>query len=217
MLDFRGVKFHWTGHDGYRLVAAAGGKTIYIDPYQMQQQARNDADIVLVSHNHFDHLSMDDLKKIIKKDTAIVAARECAEQLKPLGLEVIQVAPGDRATVKGIEIEAVAAYNTNKTFHPKGDGKVGFVVTLDGLRIYHAGDTDDIPEMSQIKPDVALVPVSGTYVMTADEAARAVNEKIKPKMLAIPMHYAAIVGSEKDAARFKELVKACPVEILTKE
>ena len=216
MLDFRGVKFHWTGHDGYRLVAS--GKTIYIDPYQMQQQqARNDADVVLISHNHFDHLSMDDLKKVVKKDTAIVAARECAEQLKPLGLEVTQVVPGDRVAVKGIEIEAVAAYNTNKTFHPKGDGKVGFVVTLEGLRVYHAGDTDDIPEMAQIQPDVALVPVSGTYVMTADEAAKAVNEKIKPKMLAIPMHYAAIVGSEKDAARFKELVKACPVEILTKE
>jgi L-ascorbate metabolism protein UlaG (beta-lactamase superfamily) len=213
MLDFRGVKFHWTGHDGYRLVAE---KTIYIDPYQLQQ-GRNDADIVLISHNHFDHLSMDDLKKVVKKDTAIVAARECAEQLKPLGLEVTPVSPGDRVSVKGIEVEAVAAYNIDKTFHPKGDGKVGFVVTLNGLRVYHAGDTDDIPEMAQVKPDVALVPVSGTYVMTADEAARAVNEKIKPKMLAIPMHYAAIVGSEKDAARFKELVKACPVEILSKE
>ncbi|MER3407921.1 MAG: Zn-dependent hydrolase, partial [Nitrososphaera sp.] len=106
--------------------------------------------------------------------------------------------------------------NTNKSFHPEADRKVGFVVTLNGLRIYHAGDTDEIPEMAQVKPDVALVPVSGTYVMTADEAARAVNEKIKPRMLAIPMHYASIVGSEKDAERFKQLVRVCPVEILKK-
>jgi len=88
---------------------------------------------------------------------------------------------------------------------------------LSGIRVYHAGDSDDIPEMSQVHPDIALVPVSGTYVMTADEAAKAVDEKIKPKMLAIPMHYASIVGSKKDAARFKELVKACPVEILEQE
>ena len=216
MLDFQGVQFHKTGHDGFRLVAAAGKTIIHIDPYQLQQ-GKNDADIVLISHNHYDHLSMDDLKKVVSKDTAIVAARECAEQLKPLGLDGYGVAPGDRITVKGIKIEVVAAYNTNKVFHPKGDGKVGFVITLNGLRIYHAGDTDEIPEMSEVKPDVALVPVSGTYVMTADEAAKAVDERIKPKMLAIPMHYAAIVGSEKDAARFKELVKACPVEILAKE
>ena len=85
------------------------------------------------------------------------------------------------------------------------------------MRIYHTGDTDDIPEMSATNPDVALVPVSGTYVMTAEEAAKAVNEKIKPRKLAIPMHYGSIVGSEQDAAKFKQLVTACPVEILTRE
>ena len=127
------------------------------------------------------------------------------------------VAPGDKLTVQGIPIEAVAAYNTNKHFHPKADGKVGFIITLNEMRIYHTGDTDDIPEMSAIEPDIALVPVSGTYVMTAEEAAKAVNEKIKPKKLAIPMHYGSIVGSKKDAAKFKELVTACPVEILEKD
>lgn len=217
MLDYKGIKFHWLGHDGYRIVA--GGKTIYIDPYQLSkaQQGRNDADIVLITHNHYDHLSMDDLKQVVGKKTDIIAAKECAEQLRPLGLAVNAVAPGDRVTVQGVQVETVAAYNTNKKFHPKADKKVGYVMTLSGIRVYHAGDSDDIPEMSQVHPDIALVPVSGTYVMTADEAAKAVDEKIKPKMLAIPMHYASIVGSKKDAARFKELVKACPVEILEQE
>ena len=217
MLDYKGIKFHWLGHDGYRIVAS--GKTIYIDPYQLSkaQQGRNDADIVLITHNHYDHLSMDDLKQVVGKKTDIIAAKECAEQLRPLGLAVNAVAPGDRVMVQGVQVEVVAAYNTNKKFHPKADKKVGYVMMLSGIRVYHAGDSDDIPEMSQVHPDIALVPVSGTYVMTADEAAKAVDEKIKPKMLAIPMHYASIVGSKKDAARFKELVKACPVEILEQE
>lgn len=219
MLDFNAIKIHWLGHDGYKIIA--GSKpTIYIDPYQLSrlQQNKNDADIVLISHNHFDHLSMDDLKHVIGENTTIVAAKECVEQLKSFETTKIKgVAPGDRLTVQGMSIEAVAAYNTNKQFHPRADGKVGFVITLDNMRIYHSGDTDDIPEMSATKPDVALIPVSGTYVMTAEEAARAVNERIKPKKLAIPMHYGSIVGSEKDAVNFKQLVQVCPVQILDRE
>jgi L-ascorbate metabolism protein UlaG (beta-lactamase superfamily) len=218
MLDYKGVRFHWLGHDGYKIVVA-GGKKIYIDPYKLSQvhHGKNDADIVMITHNHFDHLSIDDLKQVIRNDTVIVAAKECATQLKPLGLTVNQVTPGDKVNVQGLQIEVVAAYNTNKNFHPKADRKVGYIVTLNGMRVYHSGDTDIIPEMSEIHPDIALVPVSGTYVMTADEAARAVDERLKPKMLAIPMHYASIVGSEADATRFKALVKVCPVEILTQE
>jgi L-ascorbate metabolism protein UlaG (beta-lactamase superfamily) len=219
MLEFNGIKFHWLGHDGYKIIAGSKA-TIYIDPYQLSklQQNKNDADIVLISHNHFDHLSTDDLKHIVGEKTTIVAAKECVEQLKNFEVaEIKGVAPGDRLTVQGISIEAVAAYNTNKHFHPRADGKVGFVITLDNMRIYHSGDTDDIPEMSMTKPDVALIPVSGTYVMTAEEAARAVNEKIKPKKLAIPMHYGSIVGSEKDAVNFKRLVQVCAVQILDKE
>ncbi len=218
MLDFNGVSFHWLGHDGFKIIA--GGKTIYIDPYQLSktQHSKNDADIVFISHNHFDHLSMDDLKHVIGKKTSIVAAKECVEQLKAAdAAEVKGVAPGDMLTVQGLPVEAVAAYNTNKKFHPKADGKVGFVFTAGNIRIYHTGDTDDIPEMTAVKPDIALVPVSGTYVMTAEEAARAVNEKIKPKKLAIPMHYGSIVGSEQDATRFKQLVNVCPVQILSRE
>ena len=219
MLDFNGIKFHWLGHDGYKIIA--GGKTIiYIDPYQLskQHQGKNDADLVLISHNHFDHLSVADLNNVVGKKTTIVAAKECVDQLKNLEvLGVRGVEPGDRLALKNVSIEVVAAYNINKQFHPKGDGKVGFVFTLDNVRVYHSGDTDNIAEMSQIEPDVALIPVSGTYVMTAEEAASAVNEKIKPKKLAIPMHYGSIVGSENDAVKFKKLVKVCPVQILDRE
>ncbi len=218
MLEFGGVKFYWLGHDGYRI--ESGGKTIYIDPYQISksQHNKNDAEVVLISHNHFDHLSLDDLKHVVGKKTTIVAAKECLVQLGNSGAtETKGVAPGDKLTVQGMAIEAVAAYNTNKHFHPKADGKVGFVFEIGGTRVYHTGDSDDIPEMSTVRPDVALVPVSGTYVMTAEEAARAVNEKIRPRKLAIPMHYGLIVGSEQDAKKFQQLVRVCPVKILSQE
>ena len=219
MLDLNGVMFHWLGHDGFKL-AISEGIIIYIDPFKISQSHHNkkDADIIFISHNHFDHLSMDDLKHIIGKNTTIVAAKECIDQLRNVkAAKIKDVLPGDRLTVQGIQIEAVAAYNTNKDFHPKADRKVGFILTLKDMRIYHTGDTDEIPEMGATEPDVALVPVSGTYVMTAEEAAKAVNEKIKPKKLAIPMHYGSIVGNEKDALKFKQLVTVCPVQILDRD
>jgi L-ascorbate metabolism protein UlaG (beta-lactamase superfamily) len=142
--------------------------------------------------------------------------------VKPLKPKAVRlVAPGDRLTVDGVTVEVLPAYNVNKfrspgnPFHPKADGKVGFILGIGGVRFYHAGDTDEIPEMAGAKGvDVALLPVSGTYVMTAEEAAKACNA-IQPK-LAIPMHYAAIVGSAVDAEAFRKAVK-CRVEILTAE
>jgi L-ascorbate metabolism protein UlaG (beta-lactamase superfamily) len=214
-LEFGGVKFYWLGHDGYRI--ESGGKTIYIDPYQIpkSQHNRNDADVVLITHNHFDHLSLDDLKHVVGKKTTIVAAKECLSKLGGMNvLETHGVAPGDKISIQDIAVEAIAAYNVNKKFHPKSDGKVGFVFAVNSMRIYHAGDTDEIPEMNDLDPHVAIVPVSGTYVMTAEEAARAVNNRIKPNEVAIPMHYGTIVGTEDDAKKFKELVRVCRVQIL---
>ena len=218
MFEYKGIKIKWLGHDSFNIT---GNITIIIDPYKITKQER--ADLILISHNHFDHLSVDDLKNVSTKDTTIVAAKECIEMIKGFDFkEKIGISPGEEKIVRGVKIKSIRAYNldkinpdTKKPFHPKEDDKVGFLFELNGTTIYHTGDTDLIPEMSDLKPEIALVPVSGTYVMTAQEAARAI-EKIKPK-IAIPMHYGVIVGSEKDAREFKQLVKSCEVQILTKE
>lgn len=202
----------WLGHDTFKL---SGEKVVYIDPYELT--VTDKADIVLITHSHSDHCSPADIERISGPDTQFVAPAECKAKLKGRSLRTVR--PGDALAVDGVKIEAVAAYNLTKfrspghPYHPQGDGKVGFIVTLNGRRIYHAGDTDLIPEMKEIVCDIALIPVSGTYVMTAEEGAQAAD-LIKPKV-AIPMHYGAIVGSESDADTFKRLTTV-PVVILHK-
>jgi len=184
---------------------------VCFDPYQISSTMA--ADVILISHDHFDHCSPDDVDKIRKADTTIVTN---AASAKKLNGDVRVVKPGDRVQVKGIDIEVWPAYNTNKEFHPRKAGMLSFVVTLDGIRYYHAGDTDFIPEMKELKTDVAFLPVSGTYVMTAEEAIEAARA-IKPQ-LAVPMHYGAIVGSEDDAVRFRKALEAeMSVVILPRE
>lgn len=201
-------KIHWLGHDGFRIDAA---KIIYIDPFQIR--SKTPADIILVSHDHYDHCSPDDIKKIQHKGTVILTDKASAAKLSG---DVRIVKPGDSITVSGITVEVVPSYNTNKQFHPKAAGMLGFIVNVEGVRIYHAGDADFIPEMQTIKADIALLPVSGTYVMTADEAVQAALA-IKPAV-AIPMHYDAIVGSAADAKRFADKLSGkVTVTVLKKE
>ena len=216
MFEYKGVKIYWLGHEGFLL---DGGKRVCIDPFKLKKPVT--ANLVLVTHEHFDHWSMEDLKKAVGPSTSIVTIRANRNDASKLaGKQVVTIKPGEMKEVEGVTIEAVPAYNLTKfrepgkVFHPKEDGKVGYIVTLGGVRFYHAGDTDAIPEMKNFKTDVALLPVSGTYVMTADEAVEAAR-MIKPA-LAIPMHFGAIVGSEADAQRFKSKAP-CPVEILKPE
>jgi len=196
-------KITWLGHDGFLI--KGDDKAIVIDPFQVRQC--EPADIILVTHEHYDHCSPEDIQKIRKDSTVIITESDSAKKLSG---DIRVVRPGDRLTVLGVQIEAVPAYNTNKSFHPKQNGWLGFIVTLAGVRIYHAGDTDLIPEMGSLKADIALLPVSGTYVMTAEEAVEAARV-IKPKLV-IPMHYGAIVGSADDARRFRDaLAGVCEV------
>ncbi|MBI5025178.1 MAG: MBL fold metallo-hydrolase [Nitrospirae bacterium] len=189
---------HWLGHDSFKII---GEKVIYIDPFKIKK--KDTADIILITHEHYDHCSLEDVKKIQGPKTVIVTT---ADSAKKLSGNIKTIKPGDKVTVEGIEIEAVPAYNTNKQFHTKDRGWVGYIIKTKGQRIYHAGDTDYIPEMeTAIRADIALLPVSGTYVMTAEEAVKAALA-IKPKV-AIPMHYASTVGSREDARKFAEGLK----------
>ena len=217
MFEYNDIGIIWTGHAGFKITYES--KKIYIDPYKLSKEHENvsDADIVLITHNHFDHLSIEDLKNIVNETTVIVSAQECLSQLKSLSVkESIGIDPRNSVKVSDLKIEAVHAYNVDKEFHPKKDKKIGFIVEFGNDRLYHIGDSDVIPEMQDTNPTLALVPVSGTYVMTAEEASKAINGLINPR-IAIPMHYGTIVGNKKDAIRFSELVTVCKTEILESE
>lgn len=197
MLKINGViMLGWLGHASFKLRALE--KVIYFDPWQIKDNEA--ADLILITHSHFDHLSPDDVRRIQKKETVIVATKDSTSKLKG---DIRTIKPDDRITVGDVQIETIPAYNIGKNYHPKMNGWVGFIVTIGGKRIYHAGDTDAIPEMKRLSVDVALLPVGGTYTMTAEEAAGIANE-FKPAV-AVPMHWGTIIGSKSDAERFKGL------------
>lgn len=201
-----GLDIERLAHDCFKI--HAGKKVVYFDPYAIT--THEGADLILITHEHYDHCSIPDLMKIVKADTIIVAAEECKAKLMPIRSkvnEIIYMNPGGKIAIGEFTIEAVPAYNVDKfkspgqPFHAKQEKKCGYVLIVGGLRLYHAGDTDLIPEMRElVNIDIALLPVSGTYVMTADEAAEAAKI-IRPK-ISIPMHFGSIVGTAEDVDRF---------------
>lgn len=208
-------KLHWLGHSAFRW---DGSKTLYFDPYKLSKDARK-SDIIFVSHDHFDHMSKPDLARASGPETVIVTSGACAKELMPAEVgagKVIAMRPGDSMELDGVSIRAVPSYNLNKPFHKKADKKLGFAVDIDGVSLYHAGDTDLIPEMGGLDVDIAMLPVGGTYTMTADEAAEAaVMCRAKT---AVPMHYGTEVGTIDDAKRFEEILRGkVEVKILRKE
>jgi len=199
---------HWLGHSSFRIV---GSKTVYIDPWKLPKGTGGDGDLVLVTHDHYDHCVPKDIKQALKPDGKVLAA-ECCRAKYPNAHQY--TLPWIKHKIQGIDVYATAAYNINKHFHQKEMGHVGFVVTLDGVRIYHAGDCDAFPHMRDISCDIALLPVSGTYVMDPMEAVDACL-MLKPQV-AIPMHWGDpdVAGSRADAELFK---KIAPCEVVIKE
>ena len=201
-------RIHWLGHDAFRI--EGDGRVVYIDPWGITGgQPR--ADLLLITHEHHDHFSPPDVSKVSGPETVIFTTASVAEKLHG---DVRVLRPGEEGEAHGVRIEAVPAYNLDKPFHPQEREWLGFVVRFKTFSVYHAGDTDRIPEMKGIHADVALLPVSGTYVMTAEEAAEAAAE-LGPKV-AVPMHFDSIVGDRSDAERFQALYEGKSV-ILEKE
>ncbi len=201
-VTIEGVEITWLKHDAFLL--KGNGVVVAIDPYEIRSVPEK-ADLVLVTHDHFDHCDPNSVRLVAKPDAVIIAPQNAASKL---GKNVRVVKAGNVLTEKGVTIKVVPAYNVRperQRFHPKNYGGVGYLITLAGKTVYHPGDTDLIPEMDNLgHVDIALLPVSGTYVMDAQEAAEAVK-RIKPTHV-IPMHYGSIVGSKADAEKFAQLV-----------
>lgn len=178
-------------------------KIIYIDPFNIKKEL-HDADIVLITHDHYDHYSPEDIEKIVNQDTIIVAPKTVKALSKMKN--VISVEPNNAYEIEGIKIQTIPSYNINKKFHPKENEWVGYIIEINNIRYYIAGDTDIIPENKLVKCDVAFIPVGGTYTMNYEEAAELANI-IKPK-IAVPTHYGSIVGKIQDGEKFKNLLSS---------
>ena len=186
-------------------------KIIYFDPFKVDKNY-NDADIIFITHSHYDHFSEEDILKVKKETTKIVMPEETymsnKEKLNNVlsfkEENIIIVEPNKSYTLDNINFKTITAYNVNKNFHPKENNWVGYIIYLDDISYYIAGDTDITEENKQVKCDVAFVPIGGTYTMTAKEAAELINT-IKPK-IAVPTHYGLIVGTKEDEETFKRLI-----------
>ena len=215
MIEYEGITFRWLGHDGF-IITSKEGTSVCLDPFKVKGDYKP-VDVLISTHEHFDHCNVEDMQKVVNSDTEVIGIPMAEDNLSKLDCKKIHyVKPGETLTLKSIRFEFVPAYNVNKfrspkvPFHPKEDEKIGVIIVMDNHRIYHAGDTDCIPEMADFRPDIALIPVSGTYVMTAEEAIEAANI-LQPRLI-IPMHFGTIVGDSSMAEKLKQSV-SMPVEI----
>lgn len=206
------LNIDWLGHASFKIIIK--NKVLYIDPYQLTTENKADADIILLTHSHYDHCSQQDIEKIVKDGTVIICTADCQSKIVRVGkkISIELVEPGIEIDIGEIRIRAIEAYNLNKKFHPKSERWVGYIIQENNIVIYHAGDTDIIKEMEKLTGYskkgnifIALLPIGGTYTMNAEEAAKAASI-IKPTLV-VPMHYGAIIGSRADAEKFVELCK----------
>jgi len=199
----------WLGHASVKIT---GKNIIYMDPYKITDKQK--ADIVFITHDHGDHFSINDIKKIQKESTVFIGPSCVTKRLRDMGYQnknIITVKSSETRTVKNIKFNVVPSYNLTLPNHAREKGYVGYVVKVDKISYYHPGDTDFIPEMSLIKADVAFLPVTAPYTMSPEKAAEAANV-IKPK-IAIPFHWGTIIGNRGHAERFKKLCR-CNVLIM---
>jgi len=219
-MKIQDVELEWLGHASFKV--GYRGKTIFIDPYQLKTEEK--ADIILITHSHYDHCSLPDIEKIVKDGTIVICTADSQSNINRIQkkIEIVLLEPEKEVSLRDVRIKAVRAYNSSKQFHLKSESWVGYLLFLGKTVIYHAGDTDVIKEMSNIPEEtkklylIALLPVGGTYTMTAQEAAKAA-EIIKPS-LAIPMHFGSGIGTEADGKKFVELCqeKGINAEMLEK-
>ena len=181
-------------------------KIIYIDPFKIEE-SYNDADLIFITHEHYDHYSEDDIDKVKKQGTVFVVPETLLTKLLVKGYNknyIVTVQPNRQYMVQGIKVKTIPAYNINKKFHPKANEWVGYVIEINGIKYYIAGDTDITEESKKVKCDIAFIPVGGTYTTNYKEAAYLANE-IKPQ-IAIPTHYGSVVGTKQDAIDFVNLL-----------
>ncbi len=199
------VELSWLGHSGFLI---QNGKVVYIDPYNICEDLPK-ADLILITHSHYDHCSVSDLQKIVKDGTRIIMTVDSQSKIArfnvPIRMEIVEA--GQELDLGNIKISVVPAYNVDKPFHSKDEGLVGYLIKMNDVIIYHAGDTDLIPEMQKLtgynKNFVALLPVGGRFTMDSSEAFEAAK-LIKPSVV-IPMHWGSIVGTREDAEEFRGL------------
>lgn len=181
-------------------------KIIYIDPYGLQKSTK-DADIIFITHDHYDHFSINDIEKIKKEDTVFILPKSMNKKAIKSGIEtdkIVEVEPNKEYKYQELKFETIPSYNINKKFHPKDNNWIGYIIEFNNIRYYIAGDTDITPESKNVKCDIAFVPIGGTYTMNFEEAANLVNE-IKPKIV-VPIHYGEVVGTKQDAEKFKSVL-----------
>ncbi len=190
-------------------------KVIYIDPLEIREE-KKDADLILITHDHYDHFSPEDIEKVAGNDTVLVVPEKMAakaSEVADIVGKIETVSPGGEYKIEGVAFETVRAYNVLKPFHPKNAEWVGYILILEGKRIYIAGDTDATKEAKAVTCDIAIVPIGGTYTMDVQKAAELVNT-ISPAF-AVPVHYGSIVGKASDGEAFAKLVKS-PVKVVFK-
>jgi L-ascorbate metabolism protein UlaG (beta-lactamase superfamily) len=203
---YNNIQIDWLGHSSVKIKTK--DKIIYIDPYNILNE-KEKADYILITHNHHDHCSLADISRLVKQETIAIISADCQSTINKLNMPIHTriLEPKNSVSLEGLRVLAIPAYNTNKPNHPKDEYWNGYVLDVEGVKIYHSGDTDLIPEMNSLsgKIDIALLCVGGKFTMNSDEASEAAFV-IKPK-IAIPIHYGSVIGTDRDALNFVQLCK----------